>query len=315
MPAAVRARAGHPVGLASRRWLSGEGATAPTTRTPAAAVGPNPTDRGKDGSKRHVLTEGRGVPMATIVTAANVNDHTALPQLLDARIAIAPPRLERPGLCVDAGYDNAPTEERIAAADYTPHIRRRGEASPGHDPRVEPRRWPVERTHAWHNRFRRLLSAWCLVGDLGVIFLLVSGRWANDWVGFVAGGSGALFLGAVVVVFVTGISAYPHLELAHRELLHRITSFLQSAAGSSWAGPGRKLRVSAGAAWVRSATDSLRFEARMAIREYTYDGTDSSVRWSSDCVGKSGPIASACSESNTAHEFVQRRRQRRQATP
>ena len=167
----------------------------------------------------------------------------------------------------------------------------------------------------WIVRLLALLSAWCLVGDLGAIFLLVSGRWADDWVGFVAGGFGALFLGAVVVVFVTGISAYPHLELAHRELLHRITSFLQSAAGSSWAGPGRKLRVSAGAAWVRSATDSLRFEARMAIREYTYDGTDSSVRWSSDCVGKSGPIASACSESNTAHEFVQRRRQRRQATP
>ena len=92
-----------------------------------------------------MLTDGRGVPLATIVTAANVNDHTALPQLLDARIAIAPPRLERPGLCVDAGYDNAPTEERIAAADYTPHIRRRGEASPAHDPRVKPRRWPVER--------------------------------------------------------------------------------------------------------------------------------------------------------------------------
>ena len=54
--------------------------------------------------------------MATIVTAANVNDHTALPQLLDARIAVTPPRVERPGLCVDAGYDNAPTEERIAAA-------------------------------------------------------------------------------------------------------------------------------------------------------------------------------------------------------
>ena len=60
---------------------------------------------------------GRGVPMATIVTAANVNDHTALPELLDARIAVAPPRVER-------------------------------------------RRWPVERTHAWHNRFRRLLIRW-----------------------------------------------------------------------------------------------------------------------------------------------------------
>ena len=48
----------------------------------------------------------------------------------------------------------------LIAADYTPHIRRRGEARPAHDPRVEPRRWPVERTHAWHNRFRRLLIRW-----------------------------------------------------------------------------------------------------------------------------------------------------------
>ena len=90
--------------------------------------------------------------MATIVTAANVNDHTALPQLLEARIAMAPPRLERPGLCVDAGYDNAPTEKLIAAADYTPHIRRRGEARPAHDPRVEPRRVPCH--SAYHHAMR-----------------------------------------------------------------------------------------------------------------------------------------------------------------
>lgn len=123
-------------------------------------MGPNPTDRGKDGSKRHVLTEGRGVPVATIATAANVNDHTVLRELLAARLEVAPARLERPGLCLDAGYDTTVTAELVIAADYTPHIRRKGEARPAHDPRVEPRRWPVERTHAWHNRFRRLLIRW-----------------------------------------------------------------------------------------------------------------------------------------------------------
>src|SRR5205814_7628049 len=139
VPAPIQTKTKHPVNLASRGWLLGEGAVAPKTATPAAAVGPNPTDRGKDGSKRHVLTEGRGVPLATIITAANVNDHTALPTLLAARVAVAPPRLERPGLCLDAAYDNGPAEDAIAAADYTPHIRRRGEARPPHDPRVEPR--------------------------------------------------------------------------------------------------------------------------------------------------------------------------------
>jgi putative transposase len=146
------------VGLAGGRWRPGEGALAPKTATPASAVGP--ADRGKNGSKRHVLTEGRGVPLATIVTAANVNDHTALPALLAARIMVAPARLERPGLCLDAGYDNGPTEDVVVVADYTPHIRRQGEARPAHDPRVAPRRWPVERVHAWHNRFRRLLIRW-----------------------------------------------------------------------------------------------------------------------------------------------------------
>ncbi len=140
--------------------MLGEGAPAPKTGVPATGVGPNPTDRGKDGSKRHVLTEGRGVPLASIVTGANINDATGLPDLLAARIAIAPARVERPGLWVDAAYDNARAEDAIAAADYTPHIRRRGEARPPHDPRVEPRRWPVERTHAWHNRLRRLLIRW-----------------------------------------------------------------------------------------------------------------------------------------------------------
>jgi putative transposase len=107
-----------------------------------------------------VLTDGRGVPVATIVTAANVNDHTALGELLAARIAVAPARVPRPGLCLDAGYDIAATEGLVWAAEYTAHIRHRGEARPAHDPRVEPHRWLVERTHAWHNRFRRLLIRW-----------------------------------------------------------------------------------------------------------------------------------------------------------
>jgi putative transposase len=127
----------------------------------AAGVGRNPTDRGKQGSKRHVLVDGRGVPLSSIVTAANVNDHLALPLLLDAARLYAPPRLPKPHLCLDAGYDNAPTEEALAErALFQPHIRRRNEATPARDARVERRRWKVERTHAWHHNFRGLLICW-----------------------------------------------------------------------------------------------------------------------------------------------------------
>jgi hypothetical protein len=36
-------------------------------------IGPNPTDRGKQGTKYHLATTGDGVPVACAVTAANVN--------------------------------------------------------------------------------------------------------------------------------------------------------------------------------------------------------------------------------------------------
>ena len=34
-------------------------------------TGPNPTDRGKLGTKRHVLTDEQGIPLSVVVTAAN----------------------------------------------------------------------------------------------------------------------------------------------------------------------------------------------------------------------------------------------------
>jgi transposase len=49
-----------------------------------ADTGPNPTDRGKLGSKHHVLTDAQGVPLAIHATAANVNEVTQLVPLVDA---------------------------------------------------------------------------------------------------------------------------------------------------------------------------------------------------------------------------------------
>jgi DDE family transposase len=37
-------------------------------------TGPNPTDRGKLGTKRHVLTDGKGIPLSVVITAANTHD-------------------------------------------------------------------------------------------------------------------------------------------------------------------------------------------------------------------------------------------------
>jgi len=59
-------------------------------------------------------------------------------------------------LCLDKGYDYPEIEAAALARRYTPHIRRRGETIPKRK-RHPARRWVVERTGSWHNRFRKLL--------------------------------------------------------------------------------------------------------------------------------------------------------------
>ncbi len=73
------------------------------------------------------------------------------------------PTAETPqGLCLDKGYDFDEVRETVAAYGYTAHIRMRGEEARAKReiPGYRARRWVVERTHSWMNRFRRLLIRW-----------------------------------------------------------------------------------------------------------------------------------------------------------
>lgn len=145
-------------------WLSMDGAM---TKAPfgGAATGPNPTDRGKKGTKRSQLSEGHGLPVAVAVAGANRPDMRLVAETLDAIVAERPePSEEEPQhLLLDAGYDYTTVREDAAARGYTAHIRPRREdradaGSP--DPAKKPRRWVVERLHSWLNRSRRLLVRW-----------------------------------------------------------------------------------------------------------------------------------------------------------
>lgn len=72
------------------------------------------------------------------------------------------PGPERPQhLCADKGYDYRDIRELIDAWGYVDHVCRRGETRcPKRTPKYRARRWVVERTHSWINRFRRLLIRW-----------------------------------------------------------------------------------------------------------------------------------------------------------
>ena len=127
-------------------------------------TGPNPTDRAKGGVKRSLLTDGGGVPLGVAVAGANRNDFKMARQTLESIPIPRPePTPEAPqGLCLDAGYDYDEVRQLAVAFGYTAHIRPRGEEAgaikreAGH----KARRWVVERTHSWLNRFRRILIRW-----------------------------------------------------------------------------------------------------------------------------------------------------------
>lgn len=125
------------------------------------STGPNPTDRSKLGTKRHILTDQRGTPLSATITAANVHDMKAAIQTLDSIVVERPlPKPYHPQhLCLDKGYDFPEIEAKVTERRYIPHMRHRGELeSPVK--RYKPKRWVVERSASWLNRFRRLLIRW-----------------------------------------------------------------------------------------------------------------------------------------------------------
>ena len=126
-----------------------------------AQTGPNPTDRAKLGVKRHIVTDGQGIPISATTTAANVHDMRMVGAALDAVILRASRGPRRPRhLCLDKGYDFESCQLEARNRGITPHIRRRGESPLLGVVYGIARRWVVERSHSWVNRFRALLIRW-----------------------------------------------------------------------------------------------------------------------------------------------------------
>lgn len=73
-----------------------------------------------------------------------------------------PTKRKPQGLCLDKGYDYDEVREIAKEFGFTAHIRTRGEEASAirKEAGYRARRWVVERTHSWLNRFRRILVRW-----------------------------------------------------------------------------------------------------------------------------------------------------------
>ena len=118
------------------------------TKAPSGGevAGRSPVDRGKQGLKRSVVTEGTGLPLHLVSAGANRHDSPLLaPTLAGLDKLDAPP--EDATVHLDRAYDSRPTRALLAELGLHGAIARKGVPAP-----VQAgARWVVERTHSWMN--------------------------------------------------------------------------------------------------------------------------------------------------------------------
>lgn len=125
------------------------------TKAPSGGemAGRSPVDRGKQGMKRSVLTEGAGIPVHLVPAGANRHDAPLLAATLTGLDKAAALTDAEPGTVhLDQGYAGGPTRTLLDELGLDGVIARKGVSAP----RQAGNRWTVERTHSWMNGYGKL---------------------------------------------------------------------------------------------------------------------------------------------------------------
>ncbi|WP_234323272.1 IS5 family transposase [Streptomyces bikiniensis] len=135
-------------------------------------TGRSPVDRGRAGSKHHLITDATGIPLAVTLTGGNRNDVTQLIPLLQAVPPVRGKRgrpRRRPAVVLgDRGYDHDKYRRLVRALGVKPLTAQRGTE---HGSGLGTRRWVVERAFAHLYWFRRLRVRWEIRDDIHEAFL------------------------------------------------------------------------------------------------------------------------------------------------
>jgi hypothetical protein len=120
-----------------------------------AKAGRSPVDRRKQGIKRSVAVDAKGIPLGVVTAPANRHNSPLLAGTLDALTRELDLLPEGASIHLDCGYDSEATREKLHARGLIPEISQKGRPAPV----GATGRWIVELTNSWHNAHKKL--AWC----------------------------------------------------------------------------------------------------------------------------------------------------------
>ena len=99
-------------------------------------TGNNPTDRSKLGTKRHILTDKKGIPLSVVISSASTHDIKLVTDVVDNAVIRTTRtttthhinlkqetrRRLRQHLCLDKGYNSEQEEQELIKRGYVLHI-------------------------------------------------------------------------------------------------------------------------------------------------------------------------------------------------
>ena len=133
------------------------------------------------------MVDRQGIPLAILLTAANVNETTMLEATIDAiqpiKRSTGRPRKRPAKLHADKGYASKKNKAALRKRGIAPRIARKGVES---KQKLGRHRWVIERTHSWLNRYRRLKVRYERRADIHEAFLkigcaLICFKFVEQW--------------------------------------------------------------------------------------------------------------------------------------
>jgi len=126
------------------------------------------------------LTDKKGIPLSALVSSASTHDINLVTEVVDntvikrqkSKSSSYKPRSgrgrdRRQHLCLDKGYNSEQEEQKLIKRGYVLHIPIKKKKEKDSEEKIEAipnrkkyslKRWVVERTNSWHNRFRKLFT-------------------------------------------------------------------------------------------------------------------------------------------------------------